>query len=176
MPNKLSLAIFSAFVFVLMTGFPAKAATGSVSILETNVIAHTVNVFLSIGHQSANLDANFNGYANGHLVISIPVGYKVILHVVNDGGIPYGAGVYTDSQGVAFSGSATAIADLENNPNAGIMPGDAQKLIFTVNQIGEYRLESLLYRFPTHHPTHVSLGMWARFKVVSSGIPSAYVL
>lgn len=142
------------------------------SFLETDVRSHTVNMFFNLGHEDENLSANFSGYANGHLLISVPIGYKVILHVTNDGGVPYGAGVYTADQQVAFSGSGKTIAYLENNPSAGIMPGSSQKITFTTTHTGQYRLESLLYRFPIHRPSHPTLGMWVHFNVVASGQPN----
>ncbi len=160
---------------LLLTGCDAQIQSNPSSLMVTDAATQTVNLFLSMARHSENLSANFNGYANGQLVITVPVGYTVALHVTNDGGIPYDIGVYDAAQHVAFAGSALSISDLENNPTAGIMPGNSQTLRFVANRVGNFRLENMLYRYPTHAPTHEPLGMWAQFRVVSSGVPSVQV-
>lgn len=160
---------------LLLTGCDERIQSNPSSLLVTDAATHTVNLFLTMARHNENLSANFNGYANGHLVFTIPVGYTVAIHVTNDGGIPYGVGVYDAAQHVAFAGSALSIPALENNPTAGIMPGDSQTLRFVANRVGNFRLENMLYRYPAHSPTHEPLGMWAQFRVVSSGTPQVQV-
>lgn len=167
--KKLKVAALLVGVPLLLTACGRPAEEALASIMDANPSANTVQLFLSMGHKSENLDANYNGFANGHLLISVPVGSKVILHITNDGGIPFTSGVYTKEQQVAFPGSGDAIANLVNSPTAGIMPGNSAKLTFIANKVGHYRLESLLYRYPSHHPTHTPLGLWAQFNVTQSG-------
>lgn len=143
------------------------------SLLVTNTAARTADIYLIAGYNRSNLWENFNGYSNGHLTISVPVGYHVRLHITNDGGIPYDVGIYTMNQQLAFPGAGNSLEDYLNNPAAGIMPGSSAIYSFVANRTGEFRLADYLYRFPEHHPSHLPLGMWGVFRVTPTGVPQA---
>ena len=141
------------------------------SMMITNTIAHTADIYLIAGYNRNNVWDNFNGYANGSLNFSVPVGYQVALHVTNDGGVPYDVGVYTSDQQLAFRGAGNSLEDYTQNPSAGIMPGSSTTYKFVANRVGDYLLADLLYQFPGHHPSHLPLGMWGQFHVTQSGSP-----
>lgn len=156
---------------VLMTGCGTVTNSTPSSLMVTNPTARTADIYLITGYNRNNLWNNFNGYANGKLSVTVPVGYKVALHVTNDGGVPYDVGVYTKDQQLAFSGAGNSLSDYVQNPSAGIMPGSSVTYSFVANRIGDYQLADLLYLFPSHQPTRLPIGMWGEFHVTSTGTP-----
>ncbi|WDL96119.1 sulfocyanin-like copper-binding protein [Alicyclobacillus sp. ALC3] len=141
------------------------------SLLVTNPTARTADIYLVAGYNRNNLWDNFNGYANGNLSVSVPLGYKVALHITNDGGVPYDVGVYTTDQRLAFPGAGTSLQGYVQNPSAGIMPGSSATYSFVANQVGDYRLADLLYQFPAHQEARLPIGMWGEFHVTAAGSP-----
>ena len=141
------------------------------SLLVSNTASSTADIYLIAGYNRNNLWDNFNGYANGGLDVSVPVGYRVVLHVTNDGGVPYDVGVYTQDQQLAFPGAGHSLNDYRTNPSAGIMPGSSTTYTFVANRVGDYRIADLLYQFPEHHPSHLPLGMWGKLHVTPTGTP-----
>ncbi|MCY0875242.1 MAG: sulfocyanin-like copper-binding protein [Firmicutes bacterium] len=138
--------------------------------------SQTADVYLDAGYNTTNQWNNFDGYAHGRLMVTIPVGYTVRLHVTNDGGIPYALGVYDEVGNLAFKGAGNSIQDLAWNPSLGILPGDSATFTFTASRVGTYRMANYLYHFPAHNPANVPLGMWDTLRVVSSGSPNVSVL
>lgn len=145
-------------------------------LLSVNAAAQTADLYLDAGYNTANQWNNFDGYAHGRMVVTIPVGYTVRLHVTNDGGIPYAIGVYNANDELAFKGAGNTVQELAFNPSLGILPGDSATYTFTANQVGTYRFANYLYHFPAHNPANVSLGMWDTLRVVSTGNPNVAVM
>lgn len=143
--------------------------------LSANAVTRTVDLYMTAGYNSSNMWNNFDGYAHGKMLITIPLGYRVRLHFTNDGGIPYAVGVYDDNYHVAFQGAGNSIQDFDFNPTLGIVPGDSATYTFTANQTGTFHIANYLYRFPSHNPNNVPLGMWDTLRVVSSGSPNVSV-
>lgn len=141
------------------------------SLLVTNPTSRTADIYLIAGYNRNNLWDNFNGYANGNLNVNVPVGYRVALHVTNDGGVPYDVGVYTKDQQLAFPGAGNSLQDYVQNPSAGIMPGSSATYVFVANRVGDYRLADLLYQYSAHQQAHLPLGMWGEFHVTATGSP-----
>ncbi len=172
MPTSRVAMLLSALAAMLIVGCgPHQENSAPSSLLVDVAAAKTAYIYLTAGYNSNNLDANFDGYANGRLVITVPVGYRVVLNVTNDGGIPHDAGVYTVQNQLAFAGAGDSTTALEHNPSAGIMPGQSATFRFVADRIGSYRLADLLYSFPAHGRMHDSLGMWAAFRVARTGSP-----
>lgn len=155
----------------VLTGCGEVVNSAPSSLLVTNTASRTADIYLIAGYNRNNVWDNFNGYANGNLNVSVPLGYRVTLHVTNDGGVPYDIGVYTNHQQLAFPGAGNSLADYAQNPSAGIMPGSSVTYAFVANRVGDYQLADLLYQFPDHHPSHLPLGMWGAFHVTPSGTP-----
>lgn len=155
----------------LATGCGKVANSAPSSLLVAHPENRTADIYLIAGYNRNNLWENVNGYSNGNLSISVPVGYKVALHITNDGGVPYDIGVYTKDQKLAFTGAGSSMTDYRQNPTGGIMPGSSVTYSFVANRVGDYRLADLLYEFPNRQPSHLPLGMWAEFHVTQSGSP-----
>lgn len=157
---------------LLMTGCGRVVNSSPSSLMVANPGARTADLYLIAGYNRNNLWENLNGYANGNLRVNIPLGYKVTLHVTNDGGVPYDVGVYAADQTPAFIGSGNSMQDYLLNPTAGIMPGTSATYSFVATRVGDYQLADLLYQFPNRNKSHLPVGMWARFHVMEAGAPS----
>jgi len=134
-----------------------------------------VTLNLEAGYNQTNGSENFNGYANGQMVVTIPVGYHVTVNYGNGAGIPMDIGVYDSNNQLAFKGAGDSISDITLNPTSGVYPGQSETLNFTVDQTGTYKIENLLTRFPEDTQTQQDTGMWDVLQVVQSGTPSIQV-
>jgi sulfocyanin len=139
-----------------------KPYTGSDSIIGS-ADAHSKSVTLNIvgGQGNAGSGFNFNGYANGDMVIKIPEGWKVTVNFTVDSSLSHSlvvapwaqrqAGSFTP----AFSGAATP------NYSTGIHKGDsAEQFSFPATSAGQYAIVCAV-------PGHDDLGMWDELDVVS---------
>jgi hypothetical protein len=109
---------------------------------------------------------NFNGYGKGAVLVTIPRGWKVIVHCVNRSAdrrhscaVVRGVGATTP----AFRRASSP------DPERGLAPGRATTFTFTASVLGVYRLVSLV-------PDQEGAGMWDVIEVASSATPSVQVL
>lgn len=175
MSSRSLLLVGTGLLSLLATSCSSTPAADPSSVLSANTMTRTADLYMTAGYNSNNLWANYDGYAHGKMMITIPLGYRIRLHFTNDGGVPYAIGVYDAYNHVAFKGAGNSISEFDFNPTLGIVPGDSVTYTFTANQTGTYHLASYLYRFPTHNPNNVSLGMWDTLRVVSGGSPNVSV-
>jgi len=120
----------------------------------------TVEFRLVAGQSAVNGSFNFNGYAKGALAVTVPVGWKVVIHYSNGSAlrhsldvIPY-AGTQPDSAPPAvFVGASTK--DLVD----GIGVGKEETVIFVAGKAGTYE-------FLCGVLGHAQAGMWDRLIVV----------
>ncbi len=116
---------------------------------------------LIAGMTSANGSFNFNGYSNGALTLSVPVGWTVVVHYQNGSVLRHSFDVipYTGKQPDApppppvFKGAVT------KDPVSGIGVGKTETLTFVVDKAGKYE-------FLCGVLGHGQAGMWD-FLVVS---------
>ena len=149
---------------------PASAAvtTGGsdASGLTWDTASQTANLTLETSHDGTHGGFNFNGYAMGGMVISIPANYRVNVTLRNKGPFPHSA-VITDYANranalvfpPAFDG-ASSPAPLHGNP-----VGSVQTFSFIASQQGTYALVCAVSR-------HAQFGMWDTFIVTKGGMPS----
>jgi ubiquinol-cytochrome c reductase cytochrome b subunit len=144
----------------------APPAKGAPRLLQWNPSKRTAVLTLVAGASNALAGFNFNGYGNGKMVVSVPVGYKVTVNFSNKGTFPHSALItpYADKNlpanfPLAFPGASTT------NPTGGTPPGGSQQFSFVASKAGMYVLICAV-------PGHVPAGMWDVFKVTPSGQPS----
>lgn len=121
--------------------------------------AKTVELSLIAGKTPANGSFNFNGYAKGALTVTVPVGWRVVIHYSNAGAlrhslvvIPY-AGTQPDSAPPpVFPGASTK--DLVD----GIGAGKQETVTFVAGKPGTYE-------FLCGVLGHAQAGMWDRLVV-----------
>ncbi|PWI57820.1 sulfocyanin-like copper-binding protein [Sulfoacidibacillus thermotolerans] len=176
MISRSLLLVGTGLLSLVATACSYTPAADPASVLSANSVTRTVDLYLTAGYNSNNMWNNYDGYAHGKMIVTVPLGYRVRLHFTNDGGIPYSVGIYDANQRVAFKGAGNSIADYDFNPTLGIVPGDSATYSFTASQIGTFYIANYLYRFPSHQPTNVALGMWDTLRIVPSGNPNVSVM
>ena len=147
---------------------PAASTTGGsdASGLTWDTATQTTNLTLETSHDGTHNGFNFNGYAMGGLVISIPLNYRVNVTLRNKGPIPHSAVItaYANRANAvvfppAFDG-ASSPAPLQGNT-----AGSVQTFSFIASQTGTYALVCAVSR-------HAEFGMWDTFIVTRGGAPS----
>jgi sulfocyanin len=144
------LVVAAAVAVSLMAGVPGGAATSA----AFSIVA---------GQTPANGGLNFDGTDRGHLVITVPVGARVQLTLVNKGDLPHSLQVipYTTAMPAAalphpaFPGAETP------NPQAGVAKGKSAVAKFVASKPGKYL-------FICGFPGHALLGMYGIINVSPS--------
>jgi sulfocyanin len=141
-----STAVLSVAMLVVMARAPIHG--------QTAVSAKTVGFALVAGKTATNGSFNFNGYAKGALSVTIPVGWRVVIHYKNESSLRHSLDVisYTGTQPdkappAAFAGAST------KDPVDGISPGHAETVTFVARKAGTYE-------FLCGVLGHAQAGMW----------------
>ncbi|MBX6353511.1 MAG: hypothetical protein IRZ10_09255 [Thermoflavifilum sp.] len=120
---------------------------------------------LTLNIEGVTTDAGmtFNGYNNGQLKITVPVGWTVQVHFVNkDTNMPHSVGFVPWSQRTGSSFTAAFPGSLMNNFQSGIQATDpAVEFSFKATTAGQYAMVCGI-------PGHAANGMWDEFDVSSS--------
>lgn len=122
---------------------------------------------LVAAYNGANGFFNFDGYATGHLTITVPVGAKVVVSFTNKAGLPHSAIVTPFASHtlpgnfpLAFPGASTP------NPSAGAASVKVpQVFTFTAGKAGQYAIVCGV-------PGHALGGMWDRLNVANVPVAS----
>lgn len=145
---------------VLVVAVIAAAAAmvpGTASMAAT---AHTVDVSIVAGKDAGGGGFDFNGYKNGAMTITVPVGWRVVVHFVNAADLPHSVAVLasgaskqpTPPSTPAFPNATTA------NFAAGLAKGAKQTFVFEATKAGTYELVCGC-------PGHAIAGMWDKLIV-----------
>ncbi len=121
----------------------------------------TVELTLVAGQTLANGTFNFNGYAKGALTVTVPAGWRVVIHYQNSSAlrhsfsvIPYTGEQPDKSEPPVFLGAAT------RDPVSGIGTGKEETITFGAGKPGKYEFFCGILG-------HAQAGMW-NYLVVSS--------
>lgn len=123
--------------------------------------AHSVIVTLIAGYPATDYQFNYNGYRNGALVLTIPVGWQVTVQCENHSTVP-------NSCAVVSGPNATEPAEpgwSTRDPQRGLDPGQSASFTFTPSTAGAYRIASLV------RGSEAS-GMWLELRIVEIGMPA----
>jgi hypothetical protein len=142
-------------------GGAATAAEGGVDWMRVDEGAKRVEFDVVAGLTPVNGNWNFNGYANGDLTITVPVGWTVVMDFTNhDGNVPHS--VYVAAEEPPFP---QVMPEAPGIPRAysinlmnGLAAGRHDTLRFPVNTAGRYTM-------PCGVPGHAASGMWDWFVV-----------
>lgn len=160
---------------LLLAGCGTNSSADPTQWISYDPTTNTVTLDMNAGFNSANNGMNFDGYAHGSMIVTVPTGVKMNVIVANDGGIPADFGVYNLGDQLAFKGAGDSVAAIKGNASAGVLPGSSETLKFVASRAGEYRMANLLNRFLGQHPSQRSNGMWDVLKVVPNATPSISV-
>ena len=128
--------------------------------LHADAPSKSVVVTLIAGYPAGQYQFNYNGYASGSLVVTVPTGWQVTVQCQNRGTVPNSCAVVSDSHATAPVEPGWSTPD----PVRGIQPGGSASFSFTPAAAGSYRIASLV-------PGAEASGMWARLVVSAGGSP-----
>jgi hypothetical protein len=161
-------AAIAAAVLLLAGGSTASAYEAQPSgkpdpqrFLSWNASSRVAHLTLLAGLGGANNGFNFDGYGRGELLVTIPLGWRVVVDCENRGGTRHSCAVVKGSLSTrpAFPGAASPA------PITGLPPGAKATFSFRVTRIGSFRVACLV-------PGHEQAREWAVLEVVHGGTPS----
>ncbi len=129
--------------------------------LAWNARTHTVRLTLAAGLGGANGGFDFDGYGRGELLVTVPLGWRVIVDCENRCARRASCAVVRGALSVrpAFPGASTP------QPLAGLAPGSRATFSFVASRTGSYRIASLV-------PGEEQARMWDVLDVVRRARPS----
>jgi sulfocyanin SoxE-like protein len=128
--------------------------------IQVDDSAHSAIVTLIAGYPATDYQFNYDGYASGALVLTVPVGWSVTIQCENRGTVPNSCAIVagrTDTQPVDPSLSTP-------EPDVGLPPGQSASFVYTPQQPGSFRIASLV-------DGSEASGMWLDLEVVNGGRP-----
>jgi sulfocyanin SoxE-like protein len=123
--------------------------------------SRAVVVTLVAGYPASDFQFNYDGYGNGSLVVSIPVGWQVTVQCENRGTVPNSCAVVSGRSDVKPIEPGWSTPD----PLRGLDPGQSASFIFSPTNPGSYRIASLV-------GGNEASGMWADLEVTAGGTPT----
>ena len=131
--------------------------------LQVDRPGRTVLLTLIGAYPVTDYQFNFDGYSNGQLEVTVPVGWAVTVQCSNRGTVRNSCAVVRDrSSGPVDPDWST------RDPERGLAPGASASFNFTPAAPGSFRIASLVQG-------HEASGMWIRLTVVGDGTPSIRV-
>ena len=122
---------------------------------------HSAVFTLVAGYPAGDYQFNYDGYGNGVLVVTVPVGWQATVQCENRGTVSNSCAV------VAGKSDSTPLRDGWSTPDPlhGLDPGQSASFDFSPTSPGSYRIASLV-------DGHEASGMWADLEVTAGGQPS----
>jgi hypothetical protein len=159
------VALVAALLFLVgcdpITGSGSGTVPDARKFLTVDSASHNAVLTLIAGYPATNLQFNYNGYANGELLVTVPVGWTLDVQCENRGTVPNSCSVVTD-------GRATDPVRPEwstPNPQSGLAPGTSAAFRVVPDAPGLYRITSLV-------PGREAAGMWGRLQFTPTGAPA----
>jgi hypothetical protein len=143
-----------------LTGTGPGTAPDPKAYIHSDLTSHAVVITLIAGYPATDYQFNYNGYGNGTLVISIPVGWQTTVQCENRGTVPNSCAV------VRGSGDTTPLEPgwSTPDPTQGLGPGQSATFMFSPPQAGSFRIASLV-------GGNEASGMWADLEITPGGVP-----
>lgn len=129
--------------------------------LQVNPADQSAVVILVAGYPAGDYQFNYNGYGNGALVLTIPVGWSVTIQCENHGTVPNSCSVVKGRQDTTPIDLRWSTPD----PSHGLDPGQSASFVFAPTGIGSFRIASLV-------GGNEASGMWADLEVTAGGNPT----
>ncbi len=161
-------AVIASVVFFLAGGPPAPARNAGPSgrpdphhFLTWASKRHVVRLTLLAGLGGGNNGFNFGGYGRGELLVTVPLGWRVIVDCENRGTVRHSCAVVKGSLSTrpAFPGASSPA------PTTGLSPGAKATFSFIAARAGSFRIASLV-------PGQEQARMYDVLDVVRGGRPS----
>ncbi|HEX7263666.1 MAG TPA: sulfocyanin-like copper-binding protein [Candidatus Dormibacteraeota bacterium] len=129
--------------------------------IHSDPATRAVVITLIAGYPAGDYQFNYNGYRDGTLVISIPVGWQVTVQCENHGTVPNSCAVVRGRNDLAPVETGWSTPD----PTRGLDPGQSATFVFSPTASGSYRIASLV-------GGSEASGMWADLEVTAAGTPA----
>ena len=123
--------------------------------------AKTVQFHLIAGYSGLNGALNFNGFGDGGLTLTIPAGWRVVLHFTNhDGMLPHSSVVIPDGPVPAVTGALSPAFSqaVTLKLQEGLTSSEQDDMKFLADKAGSYLIICGV-------PGHAAAGMWIRLVV-----------
>jgi hypothetical protein len=129
--------------------------------LQVDARARVARVTLLAGYDSTNGGFNFDGYARGELMWTVPRGWTVHVACTNRSGVRHSCAVVKGplASAPAFPGAATP------SPVVGLLQGRTASFSFRATRVGVFRFTSLV-------PGQESARMYDVLRIARGGKPS----
>jgi len=124
-------------------------------------VLRSVVFTLVAGYPAGDYQFNYDGYGNGVLVVTVPVGWQATIQCENRGTVPNSCAVVTGKDDTSPVRAGWSTPD----PTRGLDPGQTASFDFTPSDPGSYRIASLV-------DGHEASGAWADLEVPAGGRPS----
>jgi hypothetical protein len=129
--------------------------------IHSDPATHAVVITLIAGYPAGDYQFNYNGYGNGTLVVTIPVGWQATVQCENRGTVPNSCAVVRGKTDLAPMQPDWSTPD----PTRGLDPGRSGSFVFSPSTPGSYRIASLV-------GGSEASGMWADLEVTAGGTPT----
>jgi hypothetical protein len=129
--------------------------------LHVDAPRHAAVLTLIAGSPATDYQFNYDGYANGSLVVTIPTGWELTVQCENHATVPNSCAVVSGARSTQPVQPDWSTAD----PVHGLEPGSSGGFKITPAATATYRLASLV-------PGAEASGMWAALRVTAGGTPS----
>jgi len=142
---------------------PAPAPVVDPSWLQVDTVTKTATFQLVAGLTGLNGALNFNGFRDGGLTLTVPVGWTVAMHFRNhDGMLPHSAEIIPDSHPLPTGPVAPAFPRAFTlRLEQGLVSEQTDDLRFIADKGGSYLIFCGV-------PGHGAAGMWVRLEVSGS--------
>jgi len=144
-------------------GTAAPAPAVDPSWLQVDTVTNTATFQLVAGLTGLNGALNFNGFRDGGLTLTVPLGWTVVMHFRNhDGMLPHSAEVIPDTHPLPTGPVAPAFARAFTlRLEQGLISEQTDDLRFIADRGGSYLIFCGV-------PGHGAAGMWVRLAVSGS--------
>jgi len=131
--------------------------------LQADTVTKTATFQLVAGLTGLNGALNFNGFRDGGLTLTVPLGWTVLMHFRNhDGMLPHSAEVIADTHPLPVGPVAPAFARAFTvRLEQGLVSEQTDDLRFIADRGGSYLIFCGV-------PGHGAAGMWVRLAVLGS--------
>jgi len=137
--------------------------------LQSDTVTKTATFQLVAGLTGLNGALNFNGFRDGGLTLTVPLGWNVVLHFRNhDGMLPHSTEVIPDTHPLPTGPVAPAFARaMTVRLEQGLISEQTDDILFIADRGGSYLIFCGV-------PGHGAAGMWIRL-VVSGSIRQPFL-
>ena len=144
-------------------GTAAPAPAVDPSWLQVDTVTRTATFQLVAGLTGLNGALNFNGFRDGELTFTVPLGWTVVMHFRNhDGMLPHSAEIIPDTHPLPTGPVAPAFPRAFTlRLDQGLISEQTDDMRFIADKGGSYLIFCGV-------PGHGAAGMWVRFEVSGS--------